>query len=90
MRNHCKGIKSKTVILEESISNNNNTCSGALTTGCCSMEQMRSFECGQRVRRANCYENKLIGRSMPLLLIIVCLLIIANSKCDQVGSANGK
>lgn len=35
-------------------------------------------------------KNILAVRSVPVLFTLICFLVIANSRCDQVGSANGK
>lgn len=34
--------------------------------------------------------NILASRSVSILFIVVCFLIIANSRCDQAGGTNGK
>lgn len=36
------------------------------------------------------YQSILASRAFPLLLAVVCYLVIANTSCDSVGSANGK
>lgn len=36
------------------------------------------------------YPNVLVNRSVPVLFVALCFLVIANTRCDQVGSANGK
>lgn len=36
------------------------------------------------------YRNILANGNVPILFVVVCFLIIANSRCDQVGSTNGK
>lgn len=36
------------------------------------------------------YRNILANRSVPILFVLVCFLVIANSNCDNVASTNGK
>lgn len=59
---------------------------------------MREYQEGQ-VHRAGNQRRHLIKmadspllakRGVPILFMLVCSLIIVNTRCDQVGSANGK
>lgn len=36
------------------------------------------------------YKNILACRSVPILFILVCFLVIANTNCDHASSTNGK
>lgn len=36
------------------------------------------------------YQSLLAIRTFPVLFAVVCFLVIANTSCDSVGTANGK
>lgn len=52
-------------------------------------------DCGQFIVDKSCsssyrYKNILASRSVPILFILVCFLVIANTNCDHASSTNGK
>lgn len=48
------------------------------------------MENSHRLSRQFTNQNIMSGRGVSILFIIICSLIMANIRCDQVGSANGK
>lgn len=43
-----------------------------------------------KLRHSVRYPNILASRNAPVLFVLICFLIIADTRCDQVGGTNGK